>query len=164
MSKGKIIHRGPSATAVYLQMKRPSSIIRGKGLGVDGDVQTFHTANVLKRIKRYMPFQSGYLYKLTVAQTIVSRPVIITQAPQAEYLFVGKKMVNAKTGKGPGMIPGIGPRYRKGTVLKRTEEPLKYFKGKNPAAGPRYDRALAAAEGKAMAEDIQRYLARRKRK
>ena len=160
--KGKVILRDPRATTVYLQMKRPKSIIRGLGLGVDGDVQRFHTANVLKRIKRYMPFQSGYLYKLTVAQTIVSRPVIITQAPQAEYLFEGKKMVNAKTGKGPGVIPGIGPRYRKGTVLKRTETPLEYFKGKNPNAGPRWDQALSAAEGKAMAADIQRYLARRK--
>lgn len=160
--KGKVILRDPRATTVYLQMKRPKSIIKGLGLGVDGDVQRFHTENVLKRIKRYMPFQSGYLYKLTEIQTDLNRPVIITKAPQAEYLFVGEKLVNAKTGKGPGVIPGIGPRWRFGTVLKRSGTPLKYFKGKNPNAGPRWDRALSAAEGKAMAADIQRYLARRK--
>lgn len=163
MKRKTLLRSGRGGLSAYLVMKPAQQIIKDKGLDVGGDVQRFHTANVLRRIKRYMPFRSGFHYKLTVAQTNIARPVIVTRSPAAEYLFEGKKMVNVKTGKGPGVIPGVGPRYRKGTVLKRTETPLKYFRGKNPAAGPRWDKALSVAEGKAMAEDVRRYMARRKR-
>ena len=148
---------------VKLEIPIANEIIRSRGLGPCGDAQQFHTENVLKRIKRYMPFLSGELYKLTVAQTDISKPEIVTAAPQAQYLFRGKKMVNAKTGKGPSMIPGVGPRYRRGTILKAPSEPLNYTRTKNPMAGPRWDRALVASEGSAIAEDLQRYLDRRKR-
>ena len=155
------LFRLPSGIICYLEMNPVDKILRDKGLHKTGDVQQFHTANVLRRIKRYMPFSSGMTYKVTVAQTVISRPEIVTDTPYAKYLFYGKKMVNAKTGKGPSLIPGVGYRYRKGTILKRTETPLEYYKGKNPAAGPRWDKALVAAEGKAMAEDLQRYINRR---
>ena len=147
---------------VKLDIKPTQQIIQKLGLDPGGDVQRFHTNNVLKRIKRYMPFVSGSLYKLTVAQTDISKPMIVTRAPQAQYLFVGKKMVNAKTGKGPAYIPNIGFRYKRGTVLKTTNIPLNYNKTKNPSAGPRWDRALVANEGKALVSDLQRYIDRRK--
>lgn len=158
MRKKTQLFRLPNGTIAYLEMNSVDQILRDKGLDANGDAQRFHTANVLKRIKRYMPFDSGMTYKVTVAQTNIDRPYIITNTPYAKYLFHGKKMVNTKTGKGPRMIPGIGPRYKKGTVLKVTAENLKYTKTKNPAAGPRWDRTLSAAEGKAMAADLQRYL------
>lgn len=161
MTKKEKLYRLPGGTIVYLEMNPVHQILKDKGLDPGGDAQKFHTANVLRRIKRYMPFDSGMTYKVTVAQTDISKPYIITNTPYAKYLFYGKKMVNAKTGKGPRMIPGIGPRYKKGTVLKATSEDLEYSK-KNPAAGPRWDRALVAAEGKAMAADLQRYLKRRR--
>jgi hypothetical protein len=43
-----------------------------------------------------------------------------------------------------------------------TAENLKYNKTKNPAAGPRWDRALVAAEGKVLVADLQSYIDRRK--
>lgn len=155
------LYRLPGGTVAYLELNPIGKIIKDKGLDSGGDAQKFHTANVLKRIKRYMPFDSGMTYKVTVAQTDISKPYIITNTPYAKYLFYGKKMVNAKTGKGPRMIPGIGFRYKKGTVLKETAEDIEYNRTKNPNAGPRWDRALSAAEGKAMAADLQRYLKRR---
>ncbi len=147
---------------VRIYLPSASKLIRNKGLAKDGHVQMFHTQNVLKRIKRYMPFLTGGLYKITVAQTDIQKPEIVTEAPQAEYLFEGKKMVNAKTGKGPMMIPGVGPRYKKGTILKPTESPLEYTMTKNPKAGPHWDRTLVACEGRVLTADLQRYIDRRK--
>ena len=39
--------------------------------------------------------------------------------------------------------------------------PLDYSKTKNPKAGPHWDRAVTAAEGKAMTADLQRYIDRK---
>ncbi len=146
---------------VKLNLPNATEIIRSQGLGEGGDVQRYHTANVLKRIKRYMPDVSGALYKMTVAQTDINKPEIVTVAPQAGYLYRGKKMVNAKTGKGPALIPGVGYRYRYGTILKATSEPLSYTKTKNPMAGPAWDKALIAHEGDAIVADLQGYVDRR---
>lgn len=152
------LFRLPNGTIAYLEMNSVEQVLKDKGLDANGDAQRFHTANVLRRLKRYMPFLSGMTYKVTVAQTDISKPYIVTNVPYAKYLFYGKKMVNAKTGKGPRMIPGVGPRYKKGTVLKTTSENLKYTKTNNSAAGPRWDKTLSAAERKAMAQDLQRYI------
>lgn len=148
---------------VKLKINSIPQTIRRLGLDASGDVQRFHTNNVLRRIKKYMPYISGSLYKMTVAQTDISKPLIVTEAPQAGYLFIGKKMVNAKTGKGPALIPGVGFRYKRGTILMPTNIPLNYTKTKNSHAGPRWDRTLVAREGKAMVADVQKYVDRRKR-
>lgn len=141
-----------------LQMDSTSQIVKRLGLDERGDAQAFHTNNVLRRLKKFMPFVSGALYKLTVAQTDIRKPEIRTIAPHAKYLWRGKKMVNAKTGKGPAMIPGVGPRYKKGTILKVTGKPLKYTTAKNPQAGPKWDRTLVAEEGKVIVSELQQYI------
>lgn len=133
-------------------------ILRRKGLDVNGDVQQFHTANVLRRIVRYMPYRTGATIKLTQAQSPVSQPEINTFVPYARYLHEGKVMVNAATGKGPGVIPGVGPRWRRGTQLKATDRPLKYATTKNPEAGPRWGERLKAAEHDAMLNDLKDYV------
>lgn len=53
-----------------------AEILRRKGLDMNGDVQQFHTANVLRRIVRYMPYRTGATIKLTQAQSPISRPEI----------------------------------------------------------------------------------------
>ena len=75
-------------------------------------------------------------------------------------LFRGKVMVDPKT-NAAGFLTPVGWRSRKGCVKVRTDRNLKYFKGKNRRAGPRWDRALSAAEGPAMRADLQRYINRR---
>lgn len=148
-----------------VKMYLPSArkLVQSKGLSKDGNVQAFHTRNVLRRIKRYMPFRTGATYKITVAQTDIRKPEIVTDVPYARYLYFGKAMVNAKTGKGPALIPGVGFRYRKWTILKATGRDLKYTTTKNPDAGPFWDRTLIAREGSAITADLQRYIDRRSR-
>ncbi len=154
------LYRLPDGTVAYLEMNSVGQILKDKGLNETGDVQQFHTANVLKRIKRYMPFLSGMTYKVTVAQTNIKKPEIVTNTPYAKYLFYGKVMIDPKLGVAGFMTPE-GWRSRKGSVKVRTGRDLKYTRTKNPQAGPRWDRALSANEGRAMAADLQRYLNRR---
>ena len=155
------LYRLPDGTIAYLEMNSVGQILKDKGLNETGNVQQFHTANVLKRIKRYMPFVSGMTYKVTVAQTDIKKPEIVTNTPYAKYLFYGKVMIDPKLGIAGFMTPE-GWRSRKGCVKVRTGRDLQYNRTKNPQAGPRWDRALSANEGKAMAEDLQRYLNRRR--
>ena len=84
----------------------------------------------------------------------------ITWLGQAGLLFDngrGKVMIDPKIGAAGFMTPE-GWRSRKGSVKVLTSRNLVYTK---TMAGPRWDRALSAAEGKAMAADLQRYLARK---
>lgn len=127
---------------ISVNMRPVNQILRAKGLSTGGDVQRFHTANVLRRIVKYMPYRTGATIKLTVAQSPVSKPYIVTDAPYARYLYYGKVMV----GKAPKAV---------------TDKDLQYTKTKNPRAGPFWDRALMAAEGKALQADLQRYVDRK---
>lgn len=160
--KSVILHNA-DGSEVTLEMKTVNQLIRDKGMDAGGDAQRFHTMNVLRRIKRYMPFRQGVTYKLTMIQTNVKKPEIITDTPYAKYLFYGKVMVDPKT-NAAGFLTTEGWRSRKGIVKVRTSRNLEIFKGKNPNAGPRWDKALSAAEGKAMAADLQRYMSRRSQK
>lgn len=110
------------------------SMVETLGLGRNGHVQQYHTANVLDRIKKYMPYRTGATIKLTVAQTDTHVPEIITENPQARYLYYG---------------------------LSKKGNPLHYTHTDNPLAGPRWDSRLSAAEGAAMAADLQRYINRK---
>lgn len=140
--KKTIVYRGPGGVAVELTMKELNGLLKDKGLDKAGDVQQFHTQNVLRRIKKYMPFRTGATYKITAIQTDIRKPEIVTDVPYGNYLFCGKVM----EGKAPKTV---------------TNRPLDYTKTKNPQAGPFWDRTLSAAEGKAMAADLQRYLNRK---
>lgn len=124
---------------VSLIMNPAQRILRNKGLLADGKVQAFHTQNALRRIVKYMPYRTGTLIKLAIAQTDISKPRIVTEAPQAKYLYYGKVMV----GRAPKTV---------------TNRDLSYTKTKNPQAGAFWDRALSANEGAAMSADLQRYI------
>lgn len=128
---------------VAVELRPVREIIRKKGLAPGGAVQRQHTANVLRRIVRYLPYRSGETIKQTIIQTDISRPEIVTRSPYAKYIYYGKVMV----GKAP---------------KRAIDRPLKYTKDKNPLAGPRWDRRLVSAEGKLLARELQDYLDRRK--
>ena len=159
--KTTFICRMPDGTKATLTMKEANEIIAEKGMAPGGDVQAFHTQNVLRRIKKYMPFVTSALYKTTVIQTDIRKPDIVTDAPQAKYLFYGKKMIDPKTGVAGFMTPD-GWRSRKGCVKVLTNIPLQYNQSKNSQAGPRWDVAVSTNEGPAMAADLQRFINRRK--
>ena len=124
-------------------------------------MQRQHTANVLRRIVRYLPYRSGETIKQTIIQTDINRPEIVTRSPYAKYIYYGKVMVDPKTGAA-GFMTKQGWRSRKGVPKVRTGRPLEYTKDKNPLAGPRWDRRLVSAEGKLLARELQDYLDRRK--
>ena len=146
---------------IAVDMKPVNQILKEKGLTAGGDVQRFHTQNVLRRIQKYMPYRTGATIKTMIAQTDINKPEIVLDVPFGRYLYHGKVMVNAETGKGPPVIPGVGPRWPRGTVLKVTDRDLEYTKTKNPNAGPYWDRALVAAEMPAMQADLQAYVNRK---
>ena len=146
---------------IKVSTKPVAAIMKSHGLDAGGSVQRFHTLNVKRRIVKFMPYRTGATIKLTQAQSPISGDAINTFVPYARYLHEGKVMVNAKTGKGPGYIPDVGYRYRKGTKLRATDRPLSYTLTKNPNAGPFWGRRLMAEEGDAMLQDLKRYVRRR---
>ena len=77
--------RLPDGTVAYLEMHSVQQILKDKGLDSSGDVQMFHTQNVLRRIVRYMPYQSGMTIKVTAAQTNIRKPLIVTDTPSARF-------------------------------------------------------------------------------
>lgn len=127
---------------VKFELHPVSRILKTKGLTSDGSVQAFHTQNVLRRIVKYMPYRTGSTIKLTIAQTDINKPYIVTDVPYAKYLYYGKVM------------EGSAPR----TVTNRN---LQYTLTKNPQAGPFWDRALVAAEMPALQRELQAYIDRK---
>lgn len=152
MSKTKTLFRLPDGTVAELEMNSVQQILQDKGLDPGGDAQMFHTQNVLRRIIKYMPYKSGMMVKVTVAQTDIRKPRIITNMPNAQFLYRGKLMLGDETNS---------PWARKGETKHVVNKPLHYNKTKNPLAGPYWDRRLKAAEGKALAADVQRYINRK---
>ena len=124
---------------VKLDLPSAAELVQKKGFGPDGHVQKFHTANVNRRIGKYMPHLTG---TLETKLKIVRGTKIIVLGPYAKYQYHGKVMV------------GPAPK-----VL--TDQNLEYTKNFNPQAGPYWDRALVAAEGDALVADTQRYINRR---
>lgn len=125
---------------VKLDIPSAAELVKRKGLGPDGHVQRFHTANVNRRIGKYMPHLTGVL---ETKLKITRGTEIVVLGPYAKYQYYGKVM----DGSAPKVV---------------TDRSLEYTKTFNPQAGPFWDRALVAAEGDAMVADIQRYLERGK--
>lgn len=146
---------------IRLNLKPTQQIIADLGLNKNGDAQRYLTAEVMRRMVKYMPYRTGTTAtKLTFMRSTTE---IETAAPYARMLYNGKVMVNAATGKGPMNIPGVGLRYRKRTVLKAKDRDLQYDTTKNPQAGPLWDRRMMAAEGDQIAAELQAYVDRRKK-
>lgn len=132
------------------------------GVNKSGIAQLFHTTNVLRHMQKYMPMQTGMF---STKQTIITSPTTITtRAVQAYYLYYGKRMVNAKTGKGAFYIPGVGWRHKKGAVLVATNEDLHYTRTFHPLAGAFWDRRMMAAEGDVVAAELKAFIERTAKK
>lgn len=144
------------STRIRVEMKPINTILTRLGVDKNGDVQKQATRIINRRITRYMPYRTGVL--ATKLKFTAGSSEIVVLGPYARYQYYGKVMVNSKTGKGPALIPGVGYRYKKGTILKATNRELQYDKTKNPQAGPFWDRRLIANEGDAILAEIQEYI------
>lgn len=145
---------------IKVNMKPVSSVMKGLGVTARGDVQKFHTANVRRRIQKYMPYRSGATIKLMIVQSPADEPFIHVDVPYARMLYNGKVMVDPKTGVA-GFLTKNGWRSRKDVSKVVSDRDIQYDKSKNPQAGPFWDRRLIAAEGAAMQKDLQDYVNRR---
>ena len=147
------------STRIKVEMKPVNTILVRLGVDKNGDVQKFVTNTINRRMTLYMPYRTGAVStKLKYVKSPVEIEVL---APYARPMYYGKVMVNAKTGKGPAFIPGVGYRYKKGAILKATDRDLKYDTTKHPNAGPFWDRRMMAAEKDAIVSDIQAYVRRK---
>lgn len=92
--------------------------------------KTAHTVavQIAKDTEPFVPART----KSLVNRTQVVENQIVYPGPYARYLYYGKVMVDAATGKGPMRIVGKDGseviRFRKGATLKPTEKPLKISK------------------------------------
>lgn len=146
---------------ITVDMAPVNQILKSKGLTPGGDVQRFHTQNVLRRIQKYMPYRTGATIKTMIAQTDINNPEIVLDVPYARFLYHGKLMVDPVTGAA-GFLDKNGEwKSRKGVPKVESDRPITYTKTKNPLAGPYWDRALKAAELPAMQADLQRYVWRK---
>lgn len=149
------------STRIKVEMKPVNTILVRLGVDKNGKVQKFVTNTINRRLTRYMPASQSEV--LSAKLKYVKSPAEIeVLGPYARYQYYGKVMVNAKTMKGPALIPGVGYRYKKGTVLKVTDRDLKYDRTKHPEAGPFWDRRMIAAEKSAIAAETQTYVRSRK--
>lgn len=79
---------------------------------------------ILIDCKEIMPLDTGSLQQRSYVSKDGNQ--VVFPGPYGHYLYVGKKMVNEKTGKGPALVHDeygneIGLRYKKGTKLKYAE-------------------------------------------
>lgn len=103
---------------------------------------------IAEDIKPYMPILTGNMLQRTQAinaSNLGSGVVTIAPAPYGRYLYEGKVMVDAETGKGARPIKlktgEVIFRHRKGATLVPTDRPLTYTSG---SAVPHwYERAKA---------------------
>lgn len=141
---------------IYLRIPEVDEVVKKLGIGKDGRAQLFHTQNVYRHMLPYMPMETGMLStKLTA---VASSTSIVTNAPYANYVYYGNRMVNSKTGKGPRYIPGVGYRWSRGATLVPTDTPLNYTTTFHPLAGPFWDKRMAAAEGDKIAKELEDFI------
>ena len=133
------------------------SIMKRLGVTAGGDIQRFHTANVRRRIQKYMPYRSGATIKQMIIHSPTDSPFIRVVGPHVRMLYYGKVMVDPQTGAAGFLTPN-GWRSRRGVPKVRSDRDIDYTVTKNPQAGPFWDRRLKANEMSQMQADLQNYI------
>ena len=147
-------------TGIKVNMRPVNEVLSRLGVAPDGDVQAQVTKIVSHRMTRYMPFRSGAL--ATKLKIIRSPTEIEVLGPYAHYQYDGVVWVDPVT-HAAGFLTANGWRSRRDVPKVQTSRPLDYDHSKNPEAGPHWDRRLMAAEGEAIAADVQAYVDKRRR-
>lgn len=116
---------------IEIDLTKFSERIKKAQFELDGDV--------MNSMIPFMPMITGQFVDVTRAASAAMQgtgKVYAAFGPQGRYLYEGKVMVNAKTGKGPMKIP-TGPgeyvlRFPKGSKLVATNRPLRYTNTAHP--------------------------------
>ena len=77
---------------------------------------------IMKDTTEFQPALTG---SFTIRTYVVGNRIVYP-GPYARYLWHGKAMVNAATGKGPMYIPEVGYRWPRGAILKPTNRDLNF--------------------------------------
>lgn len=147
-----------STLNVKLNLPNARALVKRLGLDRDGDAQRFHTQNVLRRLGRYMKFNTGTTYRATVLQTDINKPKIVVDQVYAQMLYDGKVRVSRGTDMAGFMTPE-GWRSLKNVPKVKSDRDITYTNA--PVVGPYWDKRLVANEGDALVADLQRYIDRR---
>ncbi len=92
--------------------------------------ETALAVQVLKDTRPFVPALTGVFSNLAR----VDKNEVVYTGDQARYLYEGKVMVDAATGKGPMNIPDVGLRWHKGATLTPTEKDLVFTTDMHPKA------------------------------
>lgn len=106
----------------------------------------------------YMPVRTGGFRERTRAANsgaAGSGQIYAGVGPMGQYLYRGKVMVDAATGRGPRLIEGVGPRFDGGASLTATHRQLRYT---SPRARPAWFEQAKAARLSAWVDAVQRIL------
>ena len=101
---------------VSLEQNIDPSLLKGRATKLESALAW----QIMKDTTRFLPALTLSLTN----RTRVQNSYIIYPGPYARYLYYGKRMVNARTGKGPMYIPEVGWRWPKGAILRPTNEDL----------------------------------------
>lgn len=106
----------------------------------------------------YMPAQTGGFRAQTQAANEAmagSGHILAGVGPMGQYLYRGRAMADAATGRGPALIPGVGPRFEKGARLAVTGKALRYSAA---GTGPAWFEAAKAQHLKEWTREVQRII------
>ena len=125
--------------------------------------QYFLDSQVMTDMVPYMPMQTGNFIQRTRAMSAAiagSGKVVAAAPPMGRYLYMGKVMVDAETGKGPMRIE-VSPgeyifRFRKGAKLVATDLDLKFSKAANPKAQKQWFDVAKRAHGKEWVKQVKK--------
>lgn len=92
--------------------------------------ETALAMQVLKDTRPFVPALTGVFSNLAR----VDKNEVVYTGDQVRYLYEGKVMVDAATGKGPMNIPDVGLRWHKGATLTPTEKDLVFTTDMHPKA------------------------------
>lgn len=143
---------------IEISLPDAGDIVDKFGLEPGGKAHRFLMQTVVARIQKYMWRVSGAAIKKMIIATNFDSDKLIMPGPESRMLYHGKVMVNSVTGKGPGVIPDVGPRYRKGTTLKATDRDLNFNTEKNKLAGPEPDKRMMEAEVEIIVREVESYI------
>ena len=130
---------------VTYQFGPPAQQLKQLGLGPDGDARKFHTNNVARRIKKYLPYRThGNVPKAVTQGVDLKNQRIVIRGDQMRYLDGGKVMA----GKAPKRLTG---------------KDLVYTTTTNRLAGPHWARRLKELEGRVLTQELEAYIDRRQK-
>lgn len=106
----------------------------------------------------YMPARTGAFREKTRAANEAmagSGHIYAGVGPMGRYLYRSRVMVDAATGRGPSVIPGVGPRFEKGARLAVTDRALHYSAA---GAQPVWFEAAKARRMEQWRSEVQRII------